>query len=76
MTIDVLTFPNEHTPLDLLLFRHYAAEIPGLVEATLAQNPGLAAMGVFPPKGTAIQVTTPAPAATRQTTRTVIKLYD
>ena len=76
MTIDVLTFRNDHTPLDLLLYRHYAAEIAGLVEATLAQNPGLAAMGVFPPKGTVVNVTTPAPAATRQTTRTVIKLYE
>ncbi len=76
MTIDVLTIPNDHTPVDLLLFRHYGAEIPGLVEATLTQNPGLAALGVYPPKGTVVDVTTPAPAAQRSSVRKVIRLYD
>ena len=75
MSVDTLVFANDRTPLDLLLFRTYG-EISGLVEATLAQNPGLAALGAFPPKGTTIVVTTPAPAATRQTVRQVIKLYD
>ena len=53
------------------------AEADGM-EATLAQNPGLAALGVYPPKGTIVNVTTPAPApaAQRQTVRKVIRLYD
>ncbi len=75
MSVDVLTFPNGHTPLDLLLFKQYGREVPGLVEATLAQNPGLGALGAFPTRGTVIDVTTPA-AVTVAPTRTVIKLYD
>ena len=75
MSIDVLTFENGFTPLDLLLFRRYGQAIAGLAEATLAQNPGLADLGVFPPRGTTIKVTAPT-LASRQVTRTVVKLYD
>ena len=75
MSVDVLTFDNDWTPLDLLLFRRYGQEIAGLAEATLAQNPGLANLGVFPPAGTTISVTAPT-LASRQVTRTIIKLYD
>lgn len=73
MSVDTLVFPNDVTPLDLLLYKTYGREIPGFVEATLKQNPGLAALGVFPPRGTTIQVTVPAPQAGPQ--RPVIKLY-
>lgn len=78
MSVDVLTFPNGNTPLDLLLFRTYRREVPGLVEATLRQNPGLAALGPYPPKGTRIRVTTPAPAPTASAAPAgkVIRLYD
>lgn len=76
MTIDTLTFANDRTPLDLLLYRHYRAEIPGLVEATLAQNRGLAALGAFPPPGTTILVTTPAPARVGTIVRKIVRLYD
>ena len=72
---EVLTFPNDWTPLDLLLFRRYGQEIPGLCEATLAANPGLAELGPFPPAGTIVTVTSPTPAA-RQKQRTAIQLYD
>ncbi len=75
MSVDVLTFPNDLTPLDLLLYRRYGAEIPGLVEATLAQNPGLAALGPLPPAGTVVNVTTPTPQVGAPAQK-VIKLYD
>ena len=75
MSTETLTFPDDWTPLDLLLFRRYRQEVPGLVEKTLTQNPGLAALGVFPPAGTKILVTSPTPVS-GQLVRTSIRLYD
>ena len=70
-----LIVPNDHTPLDLLLFRAFGAEVPGLAEQTLAANPGLAAAGSFPPRGTIVTAAVP-PSAQTQPTRPVIKLFD
>jgi phage tail protein X len=75
MTTRTLTFPNDHTPLDLLLFLTYKREVSGLVEATLAANPGLAALGPYPPRGTTIVVTDPAPQDLANSTP-VIRLFD
>lgn len=63
MSVQILTFPNDQTPVDLLLFLAFKREVPGLVETVLADNPGLAAMGPYPPRGTKISVTAPAPEA-------------
>lgn len=62
-------------PLDLLLWRRYKREVPGLVEQTLAANYGLAALGPVLPRGTQVTVTPPGPAPSK-TTRKTIKLYD
>ena len=75
MTTRVLTFANSVTPLDLLLFQTYRREVAGLVEQTLAANPGLAAMGPYPPLGTQITVTDPTPQASANSTP-VIRLFD
>lgn len=61
MATETLTFPNDETPLDKLLWRRFKREVPGLVEEVLASNPGLAALGAFPPRGTKVVVTLPAP---------------
>jgi phage tail protein X len=76
MTAIVLTIPNDRTPLDLLLWRRFGREVPGLVEAVLAdqRNVGIAALGVFPPPGTLVIVEPPAPAA--KTNTAVISLYE
>jgi phage tail protein X len=74
MSTETLAFQNDFTPLDLLLYRRYRMEVPGLVEATLALNPGLADLGAFPPRGTAIIVTTPTPAA-KKVVRQTVRLY-
>ena len=76
MTTETLMFPNDRTPLDLLLWRRFKREVPGLIEQTLglSANVGLAALGVFPPPGTKVVVVIPAPAATSN--RPVISLYD
>lgn len=62
MAIETLKITAERTPLDLLLWRHYRREAPCLVEAILAGNPGLAALGVLLPVGIVVKVETPAPA--------------
>jgi phage tail protein X len=59
----VLVFPNGDTPLDLLLFAAVGREVVGLVEQTLAQNPGLADLGLWPPAGTQLTVTMPPSSA-------------
>ena len=76
MATETLIVPNDRTPLDLLLWRRYGREVPGLLEQTLAlpENRGLAALGPFPPAGTAITVVAPAPAA--KANRPVVSLYD
>ena len=73
-TLQTMIFPNPDTPLDLLLFVALKREVSGLVEDTLARNPGLAALGPFPPKGTKIVVAVPSPASTTPAT-TVVRLY-
>ena len=74
MATETLTIPNDQTPVDLLLWRRFRREVPGLVEQTLAQNIGLADLGPFPPPGTKVIVTVPAPQTTPA--KRVISLFD
>lgn len=66
---------NGLQPVDLLLYRRFRREVPGLVEATLDRNPGLAALGAYPPRGTQILVDAPAPPPAKPA-RKVIRLYE
>ncbi len=75
MTTETLTVTTERTPLDLLLFRRFRREVPGLVEAVLALNPGLAARGPYLPLGAQILVEIPAPAS-EATPPALVRLYD
>lgn len=59
MTRETLTVMREQTPLDLLLWRRFRREVPGLVERTLALNPGLAGAGVMLPIGAKVVVDLP-----------------
>jgi phage tail protein X len=72
--VDVLYIPNDFTPVDLLLFRKYGREVPGLLEQVYSINPGLAALGPFPPRGTSFNCNPPAPVST-VTTRPLVRLY-
>ena len=75
MATVILTVIGRPKPLDLVLFRRFGREVPGLVESTYAQNPGLADLGPLLPRGTKVVVATPAPAPAK-TTRKTIRLYD
>ena len=74
MAAEVLTVEHDLTTLDLLLWRRFRREVVGLVEATLAANSGLAALGVYLPIGTKVRVTAPTTPAARAAT--VVSLYD
>lgn len=74
MALQTLAFPNNDTPLDLLLYVAFRREVSGLVDDTLARNPGLAALGPFPPAGTQIVVNAPSPPGTVAPSP-VIRLY-
>lgn len=74
MPTETLTFQTDDTPLDLLLWRRYRREVPGLVESALDTNYGLAAFGVEPPRGTAVTVEIPKPTAT--VSRPLVRLFD
>lgn len=62
---------NEYETLDALAWRHLGTT-RGVVEATLENNPGLAALGPRLPIGHAVQLAQPERAATRPT----INLWD
>lgn len=76
MAIETITVEAERTPLDLLLWRRFKREVPGLVEDTLRRNPGLAVAGVFLPLGLKIKVKTPDPEPRGRAAVPVISLYD
>ncbi len=76
MAIDTLKVVAEHTPLDLLIWRHYKREVIGLVEDTLARNPGLAGLGPFLPVGTTVIVKAPSPEPKGRNAVPVVTLYD
>ena len=76
MAMETLTVTSERTPLDLLLWRRFKREVPGLVEDTLDRNPGLAALGLFLPYGTKVLVETPPPEPRGRAAVPVIALYD
>ena len=73
---ETLIVTAEQTSLDLLLWRRFRREVPGLVEDTLRRNPGLAAIGVFLPVGMAVTVQTPAPEPRGRAAVQLFSLYD
>lgn len=74
--IEKLVVMAEYTTIDLLLWRRFHREVPGLVEDTLRRNPGLARIGVFLPVGMSIDVQTPAQEPRGHTAVQVVSLYD
>lgn len=58
--------------VDQLLWRH-RARTGGVTEATLALNPGLAALGETLPAGTAVRL---PPASTAPSRRAVVQLWE
>ena len=74
--IETLIVTTEQTTLDLLLWRRFRREVPGLVEDTLRRNPCLAATGVLLPVGMPVTVQTPAPELRGRAAVQIVSLYD
>ncbi len=52
--METVTIAGDGISLDLLLWRRYGAAGQALLTEALTLNPGLAALGVFPPPGTVV----------------------
>jgi len=76
MTIVTLTVAAERTTLDLLLWRNFRREVPGLVADTLRRNPGLARLGAILPVGLSVKVAVPDPEPKGRSKAQVVTLYD
>ena len=59
MTTEILTVHQDQMTLDLLLWRRFKQEVPGLVEKVYEMNQGLAGKGPFLPVGTKVLVEIP-----------------
>jgi phage tail protein X len=76
MTIVTLPVAAERTTLDLLLWRKFRREVPGLVEDTLRNNPGLARLGAMLPVGLTVKIAAPDPKPNGRRAKPVVTLYD
>ncbi len=63
---ETYTVDGEGVPLDLIVWRRYKRNIPGLVEAALAITPGLADLGPLLPRGTVINIPVDTPSTVQQ----------
>ena len=63
--VRIFQVAGEGISVDLLIWREYRRPMPGLVEAVLDSNPGLAALGPILPVGTLVKLPLlkPAPVA-------------
>lgn len=68
-----LTIPDAFTTIDLLCWRYFRREYPGIVDQVFALNQGLADLGAFPQVGTKVVV--PLPTAQTTTPAKVITLW-
>lgn len=76
MTFEKLSVTEELTTLELLLWRKFRREVPGLVEDTLRRNPGLARLDAMLPVGLTVQVAVPNPEPNGRPAQPVVTLYD
>lgn len=63
-TRETLEVKTDFVTVDLLLWRRLGVEVPGLVEKTLALNPGLATLGPYLPVGTLVELELDTPTDT------------
>lgn len=58
---ETVTVEGDDLTLSLIVWRRFKRPMPGLVEAILDQNPGLADLGQTLPVGTTFQMPVPVP---------------
>lgn len=72
---ETIVVNGDAIPLDLLVWRRFKRRTPGVVERTLALNPGLAKLGVMIPVGTSVVFPVDAPNQEPER-RDVVRLWD
>ncbi|MCT8999226.1 tail protein X [Chelativorans intermedius] len=72
---ETITVQDDQMTLDLLLWRRFRRQIPGIVERTLKMNPGLADLGIFLPLGTKVIVPIDQPDSEPKE-RPTVRLWD
>ncbi|AXQ92999.1 tail protein X [Cereibacter azotoformans] len=65
-TYDNVTVNGDGITLPLLIWRRFKRPVPGVIEATLDANPGLAALGPVLPIGTNLRIPIPTPEAEKR----------
>lgn len=61
MMLEDVTVESEGVTVALIVWQRVRRPVAGLVEATLAANPGLADLGDFLPVGTVVRLPVPPP---------------
>jgi phage tail protein X len=59
-TFETVTVESEGVTVPRIVWRRFRRPMPGLVEAVLDANPGLAALGAYLPVGTVVRLPIPA----------------
>lgn len=67
-TTERITVTSENVTLSLIVWRRFKRSMPGLVERTIALNPGLADVGAFLPVGLTINLPIPVEKQNRDVT--------
>jgi phage tail protein X len=57
--VETVTVESEGVTVARIVWRRFRRRAPGLVEAILASNPGLAALGAYLPVGTVVRIPIP-----------------
>ncbi|RAZ83304.1 tail protein X [Cereibacter johrii] len=68
---EIMTVAGDGITLPLLIWRRFKRPVPGVLEATLDANPGLADLGPVLPLGTRLRIPIPAPAAEERPTERI-----
>jgi phage tail protein X len=72
---DVIYISKYGDMVDLICFRHYGYT-NGITETVLAANPGLAALGPLPPKGTRIVLPDLGASVQQSAAKETVRLWD
>lgn len=73
--IEQIRVTAEFSTLSLMIWRRFQRPMPGLVEDTLARNPGLEALGHYLPVGTEFDLAVETQEAATETAREAIQLW-
>lgn len=75
VVVEKIRVTAEFSTLSLMLWRRFQRPMPGLLEDTLARNPGLEALGYYLPVGTEFDIGVQTQESSEQQSREAIRLW-